>query len=197
MKVVLATRNENKIREIQEIFHLPGVEWVAASAFPDTPEVVEDGDTFEANAIKKAVALAKATGYWALADDSGLEVRALNGAPGVHSARYGGVDVPSEQNNLLLLKNLGDATDRRARFRCVVALSDPDGVATTVEGTCSGTITHERRGAAGFGYDPLFIPDGFTQTFAEMTPEQKHRLSHRGKALSAAKEIVILRLFSV
>ena len=188
MKLVIATRNRHKLEEIREIFHLPGLEVVSAFDFPDVPDVVEDGDTFEANAIKKAVALAKATGLWALADDSGLEVDALNGEPGVFSARYAGEPPSYPANNRKLLAALKDAADRRARFRCVIALSNPAGETRVVDGRCEGTIGFEERGEKGFGYDPLFIPDGHKTTFSEMDGAAKHAISHRGRALRRAAE---------
>jgi XTP/dITP diphosphohydrolase len=187
MKLIVATRNKHKLEEIQAILTGLDVELHSALDFPEIPDVVEDGDTFEANAIKKAVTLARATGCWALADDSGLEVAALGAAPGVFSARYAGEPVSYPANNAKLLRELAGKTDRRARFRCVMALSDPAGHAETVEGRCDGQIIKELRGAAGFGYDPLFVPDGFAQTFAEMPADQKNAISHRGRALQAAK----------
>lgn len=186
MKLVIATRNKHKLEEIREIFHIPWLEVVSAFDFPDVPDVVEDGETFEANAIKKAVTLAKATGLWALADDSGLEVDALNGAPGVYSARYAGEPVDYKANNRKLLAELRTATDRSARFRCVIALSNPAGETRVVDGRCEGTIGFEERGEKGFGYDPLFIPEGHTVTFAEMDAAAKHAISHRGRALRRA-----------
>ena len=188
MKILIASRNAHKIQEIREIFDLPGVEWVSTAAFPDLHDVVEDGDTFEANAIKKATELARATGLWALADDSGLEVVALGNAPGVWSARYAGEPCNHANNNAKLLRELAGQADRSARFRCVAALSDPTGRAETVSGSCPGRIVAELRGAQGFGYDPLFVPDGYDRTFAEMGNEQKNTLSHRGRALAQAKE---------
>ena len=188
MKILIASRNAHKIQEIREIFDLPGVEWVSTAAFPELADVVEDGDTFEANAIKKAVELATATGLWALADDSGLEVAALGNAPGVYSARYAGEPCSHANNNAKLLRELDGKADRSARFRCVAALSDPSGRVETVSGSCPGRIIEHLRGAQGFGYDPLFVPDGFDQTFAEMGSEQKNRLSHRGRAMTLAKE---------
>ena len=188
MKILIASRNAHKILEIREIFDLPGVEWVSTAAFPDLHDVVEDGATFEANAIKKAVELARATGLWALADDSGLEVAALGNAPGVYSARYAGEPCNHARNNAKLLHDLSGKADRSARFRCVAALSDPSGRVETVSGSCPGRIIEHLRGAQGFGYDPLFVPDGFDQTFAEMGSEQKNRLSHRGRAMTLAKE---------
>lgn len=188
MKLVIATRNKHKLEEICEIFSVPGLEIVSALDYPDIPDVEEDGTTFEANAIKKAVSLAKATGLLALADDSGLEVDALNGAPGIYSARYAGEPVSYPANNRKLLKELEKAPNRRARFRCVIALSSSDGKAKTVDGRCEGVIAHEERGKQGFGYDPLFIPDGFSKTFAEMDAAAKNSISHRGRALKKAQE---------
>lgn len=188
MKLVIATRNPHKIREIRAILQIPGLELLSAGDFPGVPEIPEDGETFQENAVKKAMALAMATKQWAMADDSGLEVDALDGEPGVHSARFAGEPVNYEANNRKLLALLGDRADRRARFRCVLALSSPGGRVQIVEGLCEGTITREPRGAHGFGYDPVFVPEGHTQTFAEMEPEEKNRLSHRARALAQARE---------
>jgi XTP/dITP diphosphohydrolase len=188
MNLVIGTRNIHKLREIRQILAVPNLALLSALDFPDIPEVIEDGDSFEANAIKKATALSLATGLWALADDSGLEVEALNGAPGVYSARFAGEPVSYEANNRKLLKLLEKETNRRARFRCVIALSGPTGKAQTVEGVCSGSIIRECRGAGGFGYDPLFVPDGYSQTFAELPAEQKNAISHRGRALRKAAQ---------
>ena len=188
MKILIASRNAHKIQEIREIFDLPGVEWVSTAEFPDLHDVVEDGDTFEANAIKKAVELATATGLWALADNSNLEVATLGNAPGVYSARYAGEPCNHANNNAKLLRELAGQTDRSARFRCVAALSDPSGRVETVSGSCPGRIVDSLRGAQGFGYDPLFVPDGYEQTFAEMGNAQKNKLSHRGRAMTLAKE---------
>ena len=188
MKILIASRNAHKIQEIREIFDLPGVEWVSTAEFPDLHDVEEDGDTFEANAVKKATELARATGLWALADDSGLEVAALGNAPGVFSARYAGEPCNHANNNAKLLRELEGKADRSARFRCVAALSDPSGRAETVSGSCPGHILSKLRGAKGFGYDPLFVPGGHEKTFAEMGNEQKNILSHRGRAMTLAKE---------
>ena len=187
MKILIASRNAHKIQEIREIFDLPGVEWVSTAEFPQFHDVEEDGETFEANALKKATELARATGLWALADDSGLEVAALGNAPGVYSARYAGEPCNHANNNAKLLRELAGKADRSARFRCVAALSDPRGRAETVSGACPGRIVEALRGAQGFGYDPLFVPEGHERTFAEMGNEQKNRLSHRGRALALAK----------
>lgn len=188
MNLLIATRNAHKLEELRAILDLPAVELISVAAFPDAPEVEEDGDTFEANAIKKAVTLAQYSGLWSLADDSGLEVEALGGLPGVHSARYAGEPTDYRANNAKLLAALTGKTNRRANFRTVIALSSPDGVARTVDGRCEGVIIEELRGREGFGYDPLFLPDGFTQTFAEMAASQKNKISHRANALARAKD---------
>lgn len=188
MKLLIATRNRHKLDEIRAVFLQPNIELVCALDYPNAPDVVEDGNTFAANAIKKAVTLARATGFWSLADDSGLEVNALNGAPGVYSARYAGEPFSYSANNRKLLNELEKASNRRARFRCVIALSSPDGRAKTVAGRCEGIIARQEHGGQGFGYDPLFIPDGFSQTFAEMDPDAKNSISHRGRALKKARE---------
>ena len=186
MKLVLATRNRHKLDELRAILHLPGLEVCSALDFPDVPDVVEDGLTFEANAAKKAKALALATRCWALADDSGLEVDALGGAPGIYSARYAGEPSDSSANNRKLLEALQGQAVRTARFRCVLALAAPEGSVRFVQGTCEGKIAETAAGCGGFGYDPLFIPDGYAVSFAEMEPAMKNRISHRARALAAA-----------
>ncbi len=188
MKLVIATRNAHKLEEIRAIFNFQNLDVMSAFDFPDIPDVVEDGETLEANAIKKAVEIAKATGCWALADDSGLEVDALDGAPGVYSARYAGEQCSYEANNEKLLRELAGRDDRSARFRTVIALSDPGGSVQTVAGECPGVIIEELRGANGFGYDPLFVPDGYTETFAELDSDVKNRISHRARALQEAHD---------
>jgi len=165
---------------------------MSVSDFPDVPEVEEDGDTLEANALKKARAVSEATGLPALADDTGLEVDALGGAPGVMSARYSGEPPDYERNNEKLLRELADVreVDRGARFRCVVALAVPGEKDRTVEGVTTGRILGSRRGDGGFGYDPLFLPDGATRTYAEMSADEKNTCSHRGRAVRAARKMV-------
>lgn len=187
MKVLIASRNRHKIEEIRKIFGAPGVEWVCAADVPGLKDVEEDGETFEENAAKKARECALATGMWALADDSGLEVRSLADAPGVRSARYAGEPCDHAKNNAKLLDELDGCPDRSARFRCVAALSDPKGNVQTVSGACPGKILTALRGTAGFGYDPLFVPDGEKETFAEMGSERKNAISHRGRAMALAK----------
>ena len=189
MKLLVATRNRHKLEEILQIFALPGLTLLAADEVPGLPEdVVEDADTFEGNALKKARELCAASGLWTLADDSGLEVGALNNAPGVYSARYAGEPCSYPANNAKLLREMAGVTDRRARFRCAIALCAPDGREWTVDGSCPGRIIGEPRGAYGFGYDPLFVPDGYDQTFAELDGAAKNLISHRGVALRRASE---------
>jgi len=186
MKLIIATRNAHKLEEIRAIFDFHSLEVLSAFDFPEIPDVVEDGDTLEANAEKKAVEIAKATSCWALADDSGLEVAALGGAPGVYSARYAGEQCSYSDNNDKLLRELAGKSDRSAQFRTVIALSDPEGNVQTVEGACPGLIIEALRGTNGFGYDPLFVPEGYTETFAELSAEIKNRISHRARALQKA-----------
>ncbi|NMB16742.1 MAG: XTP/dITP diphosphatase [Firmicutes bacterium] len=190
--MVVASRNEHKINEIQAI--LAGQAWrvLTAHDFPGFPEVVEDGFTLEANALKKAKEIAAFTGYPALADDTGLEVDALGGKPGVYSARFAGAHATYEDNNRKLLRLLeGIPPEKRtARFRCVIAIAEPDGSTHLVEGKCEGLIGFTVKGEGGFGYDPLFIVDGLGKTFAELSPEEKNRVSHRGRALRLAARLL-------
>jgi XTP/dITP diphosphohydrolase len=183
--LVIASKNKGKIREIREIYaDLP----VEVREVPDLPEVVEDGESFSENARKKAVEIARHTGSWALADDSGLEVDALGGAPGIRSARWSGAG--DEANNDRLLRELaGIPPERRtARYRAVVVVADPQGrVLAEASGACEGRIGHERRGTGGFGYDPLFLVPSHGRTMAELSPAEKHALSHRGEALRALR----------
>lgn len=187
-QILIATRNRGKLAEIREILSAPGLELLDPDTLGNLPEVEEDGDTFEANAIKKAVTLARASGMLTLADDSGLEVDALGGEPGVYSARYAGEPSDDAANNAKLLDDLRGASNRRARFRCAIALATPDGECSTVDGRCEGRIADAPQGQGGFGYDPLFVPDGFSQSFGELEAAVKHRISHRGAALRAARE---------
>lgn len=189
MKLLIASRNHHKLTEIRAIFNLPGLEVVGAHEIAGLPEVIEDGKTFQANAVKKAVSLALATRLWSLADDSGLEVEALNGEPGVQSARYAGEPVSYAANNAKLLRLLENQENRVARFICVVALASPSGRAQLVEGICQGRILCESRGEQGFGYDPLFVPDNYEQTFAQMDAALKNQISHRAMALKRAMQM--------
>ena len=186
MKLFVATHNPHKIREIGQI--LPDFEIVA----DDPKDVEENAPDFVGNALIKVRAIAaRHRGDWCLADDSGLEVAALDGAPGVRSARYAGEPSNTPNNNALLLKNLTGVTDRRANFTCAVALVDPQGGEHTVVGKCFGSIAEKPSGAEGFGYDPLFIPDGHDKSFAELSADEKNAISHRGRAL--AEVAVLLR----
>ena len=195
-EILIATGNRHKLKEIRQI--LEGTSFVAVGldTVPDAPEVVEDADSFQGNADKKARTLAMHTGRITVADDSGLVVDALDGAPGIYSARFAGVSGPEadEANNDLLLTKLGDVADanRTARFRCALAVVTPDGRAMYSDGTVEGRIGHKRRGANGFGYDPLFLLDGDPQgrTTAEMPSAEKNAISHRGRALRSLLPIL-------
>lgn len=189
MKLLIATRNPHKLEEIRSVLNVQGLTLLSSLDFPDIPDVEEDGSTLEENAVKKAVELCLATGLPALADDSGLEVEALNSAPGVYSARWSGEGCTYADNNLKLLRELAGQTGRRAQFRTVIALARPGLRPQTVEGRVQGKIADAPRGDKGFGYDPLFIPDGFNQTFAELPAELKNRISHRARALQAALQV--------
>ncbi|QXC62764.1 RdgB/HAM1 family non-canonical purine NTP pyrophosphatase [Aquihabitans sp. G128] len=184
--MVLASANPKKVAELREILDHE-IDLVPRP--PEVPEVVEDADTFVGNARLKAAALLAATGIASVADDSGLEVDALDGAPGVWSARYAGEGATDEANVDKLLAALAerpDPADRRARFRCVVVLQRPDGSEVVADGTCEGHIAPAPRGAGGFGYDPVFVPDDADgRTFGELGAEEKHAISHRGHALAA------------
>jgi XTP/dITP diphosphohydrolase len=184
--LLLGTRNPGKVMEIVTILADSGWSFSSLQEFPNVGEAEENFTTFVENAITKAQFYAAATGLCALADDSGLEVAALNGAPGVFSARYAGAQASDAYRRTLLLSELGKTGDttRRARFVAVVAISKPNGeILNLSEGICEGTITFEPRGTAGFGYDPLFIPDGYDQTFAELPDTIKNQISHRARAL--------------
>jgi XTP/dITP diphosphohydrolase len=192
VKLVLATRNVHKIEELSRMLSDLDVEILSFRDFPDLPEVVEDGGTLEDNAVKKAREISQATGLPALADDTGLEVAALGGAPGVISARYAGEACSYDDNNHKLLTELKTVPDeeRGAAFRCVIALATPSGEVTTVEGRTDGVILWEARGDAGFGYDPVFLPNGHALSYAEMSQDEKNAVSHRGRALRGARELI-------
>jgi len=192
MKLVLATKNSGKVREISELLAGCGIEVLSLNEFPFIGEIEEDGKTFKENAVKKATVTAGLTGLTALADDSGLEVDYLGGAPGVFSARFAGEEKNDRANNEKLLKLLaGVPPDRRtARFQCVIAIARPGGPVYTVQGTCEGLIAGEPRGEGGFGYDPLFYLPEYGKTFAEIELALKNKISHRGKALAGARDIL-------
>lgn len=190
MKVVIATSNAHKILEIREILSPLGIEVVGADAMGGMPDVVEDGTTFEENAAKKAQAGALAFHCPVLADDSGLEVLALNGEPGIYSARYAGEGGNDGRNLAKLLKKLEGIEDRRAQFVCCIAMANADGsLRGTVRGIVKGRMADAPRGNGGFGYDPGFIPEGYDQTFGELPAEIKNGMSHRGNALKEAVKV--------
>ena len=193
MKLVLATRNQGKVREIGEMLKAQnGIELLSLRSYPDAPDVVEDGKTYEENAIKKASTLAEYTGHLTIADDSGLEVDALDGAPGVHSARYAGENASDQDRIVKLLEALQNVPDdrRSGRFICAVAIAEPLAQVQVVRGACEGRIIHTARGVSGFGYDPVFVPTGYDKTFAELGDEIKNQISHRAKTLIKARELL-------
>ncbi|MBX9425002.1 MULTISPECIES: RdgB/HAM1 family non-canonical purine NTP pyrophosphatase [Streptomyces] len=193
-RLILATRNAGKITELHAILADAGLdlELVGADAYPEIPDVKETGVTFAENALLKAHALAQATGLPAVADDSGLCVDVLNGAPGIFSARWSGTHGDDRANLDLLLAQLSDIGDehRAAHFACAAALALPDGTERVVEGQMRGTLRHTPTGTNGFGYDPILQPEGHDVTCAELTPAQKNAISHRGKAFRALVPVV-------
>ena len=182
--VVLATKNRGKISEFQELFRNSGVEIKTLDDFGPIPPVIEDGDTFEDNAVKKAQFTARVLGIPAIADDSGLTVKALQGAPGVFSSRYAGENADDQSNNRKLLTAMEGIEDRAAAFVCVLAIAVPRGPALIYEGTCEGIIAGTPEGDMGFGYDPLFYYPPLQKTFAQLALEEKNRISHRGRAMA-------------
>lgn len=185
--LVLATRNRGKAAEYRALFSGMDVEIRDLSFFGPIPEVKEDGDTFEDNAVKKARFTARVLGLPAVADDSGLMVKALNGRPGVHSARYAGEGATDAANNRKLLQEMNGVREREAAFVCVIVIAVPRGPALVYEGRCEGVIAREMSGTDGFGYDPVFYYPPAGKTFAEMSREEKNRVSHRGKAMAEMK----------
>lgn len=204
MKLVLATRNLGKVKELTAMLSAEprhkNVQLLSLQDFPDAPEVVEDGDTYQANASKKATIIADFTGLRSLADDAGLEVDALRGAPGVHSKRWAGDDVTDDVRVQKLLEALEGVTERGARFVAAIAIAEPGRTkdntlsqserVQVVMGQCEGNIIYEPKGDSGFGYDPIFVPVGYDKTFAELGEEIKNRISHRSKALRLALELL-------
>jgi non-canonical purine NTP pyrophosphatase (RdgB/HAM1 family) len=183
--LVLATGNPGKVRELRELFRAVPFELKSLRDFGGIVDVAETGSTFEENAILKARGFASQTGEISLADDSGLEVESLGNAPGVLSARFAGADAGYDVKIRTLLRMIEETADhaRRARFVCVMAIADPGGnVLNIARGVCSGTIAREPRGTNGFGYDPVFVPDGYDQTFGELSDEVKSQVSHRSRA---------------
>jgi len=194
--VVLATRNQHKVQEIQALLADLPIHLLSLADFPDLPDVIEDGSTCQENAVKKARETAAGTGHWALADDTGLEVAALGGRPGVYAARYAGEDATYADNCEKLLEELKHipVERRRARFLTVMALADPKGQTEVVEGELQGQISEQFYGSQGFGYDPVFYVPKAHKTLAEMTLTEKNELSHRGQALRLAKDLLKRRL---
>ena len=195
-KLVLATRNQGKTEEMRTILKASGIEGRfqidSLLSYPNLPGIAEDGATFSENAEKKAVTVARFTGHIAVADDSGLEVDALEGAPGIYSARFAGDGAADSENikKLLSLLTRVPFEKRTARFVCVIALAMPDGVVSTVRGECPGIISTEERGTSGFGYDPVFIVPAYDKTFAELGSDIKNKISHRAIALGKLCELL-------
>lgn len=184
MKFVLASKNPKKLAELRDILSAQGIEVVSEADVGVDVEVEETGTTFYENACLKARAVMEATGLPAVADDSGLCVDALNGAPGVYSARYGGPELDDPGRCTLLLENMRGMLDRRCKFVSVVVCCFPNGELVTGQGECAGTLAYAPRGDSGFGYDPIFFVPGLKKTFAQLTPEEKNAISHRGNALA-------------
>jgi len=191
LEIVLATRNQDKIKEIKKILSsVLGTKFHSLDEFPQIPKIIEDGKSLKENAIKKAKLVAKLTGKTALADDSGLEVKALNGLPGVYSSRFAGEGCTYADNNHKLLRLMKGVSSREALFRCVIALAFPKGKVKTVEGRIKGRISHKILGRHGFGYDPVFLVPEYGKTFAQLGPKIKNRISHRAQALFKIKKVI-------
>ena len=191
-EIVIATRNAKKFKEIKRLFRGSGLKVLSLNKFSNIPDVVEDGKRFEDNAVKKALTVSSHTERLVLADDSGLEVHSLGGEPGVFSARYAGPKKDDRRNNLKLLRVLKNKSlkKRKARFRCAAAIADKGRLIKAVEGISKGRIGIRMEGKTGFGYDPVFIPNGYKKTFAALGPRIKDRLSHRAKAVRKAKRFI-------
>jgi XTP/dITP diphosphohydrolase len=186
--LVLATRNQGKILELKELLSGFDVTVKSLNDFGPVPQVIEDGKTFEENAYKKAHFTARVLGFPTLADDSGIVVPALNGAPGVRSARFAGEDADDASNNMKLLRMMEGVADRRAVFECVIVIAVPRGPALVYDGRCEGEIANQARGKSGFGYDPVFYYAPMNKTFGELSREEKNLISHRGRAMVKIKE---------
>jgi XTP/dITP diphosphohydrolase len=190
--LILATRNEGKLRELRPLLAGSGIELETLAGHPEVGEVEETGSTFDDNACLKASHAANVTGCWALGEDSGLVVDALAGAPGVQSARFAGAHGDDEANNERLVRDLEGAVRRSCRYVCALALARPGGeIVTVVRGSCEGTILEQARGEGGFGYDPLFLPAGDTRSMAELSPDEKAAISHRGRATRSMRPLLI------
>jgi len=192
LEVIVATRNKGKTREIRDALKGLNLRIYSLSDFEDVPEIEEDGDSFTENALKKARFYSKVFGKLTIADDSGLEVDSLKGLPGVCSARYAGERASSQENNQKLLREIQGVpiSKRGARFKCFIAVKSPDGREAIAEGSCKGRIGFKEKGRRGFGYDPLFILPKYGKTMAELSLEEKNRVSHRGRALKKIRRII-------
>jgi XTP/dITP diphosphohydrolase len=192
LEVIAATRNKGKIREIRDALKGLGLRIYGLSDFQDVPEIEEDGSSFTENALKKARFYSKHFGKLTIADDSGLEVDSLKGLPGIYSARYAGERASGRENNQKLLKETQGVpiSKRGARFKCIIAMTSPDGREAIAEGSCKGRIGFKEKGRKGFGYDPLFVLPKYGKTMAELSLEEKNRVSHRGKALRKIRKII-------
>ena len=189
MRIIIASHNAHKVREIQQILEDTPIQVVSLDAYPDVPEAPEDHDTFEANALQKAEFIYERTGEVCVADDSGLEVDALNGRPGVRSKRFT-AEATAESNNRHLLNVMRNHSDRNGRFRCVIAVVGPEGSAVA-SGSCEGEIADRERGKGGFGYDPLFLPKAFPgRSMAELSAAEKNGISHRGEAFRQLPDLL-------
>ncbi len=197
IKIIIASKNKGKIKEIKRILILPGVKLLSYEDVGDWEDIEENGNTYEENAYLKAEALVKKFNLPVVADDSGLEVEALGGKPGVDSARYAGDKATDEDRIRKLLNELKEVPEkeRKARFRCLALYLSPTGEAIAAEGVLEGKIGFEPKGSNGFGYDPIFIPDGYDKTLAEFSLQEKNKLSHRGKAFHRLREKLIAALF--
>ena len=197
--LVIATKNKKKKEEILRLLGKPGLKIWSLADFPNIAPIEEDGFTFDDNAVKKATVAARETGMLALADDSGLEVEALGGKPGVYSARYAGPDANDEMNNRKLLHELKGMPmeKRRARYKCSVALAEPDGNFKITRGECFGLIATSPKGNTGFGYDPIFIIPRYAKTVAELGPKVKDKISHRSEAVYQARRIIMRHVATV
>lgn len=193
MELLVATKNEKKLKEIKEILNSLNLKITSLVDYNKIPRIIENGKTFKENAIKKAIKIARLTKKLSLGEDSGLCIDALDGRPGIYSSRFAGKNKDDLKNNLKLLKLLKDLplNKRKAKYICAVALADKGGLIGVVEGECSGLVGFELKGNYGFGYDPLFIIPKYKETFAELGPKIKHKMSHRFRALTKAKKIII------
>ena len=191
-ELVIATKNQGKLREIRDLLKDFDLKITSLADYPDAPEIVEDGDSFSANALIKAKVIAEFTGQLTMGEDSGLEVDALDGAPGIYSARFSGDDATDEKNNTKLIQSLqGVPTEKRtARYQCYAALVDGSETLDIVNGSCEGVIAEEARGSNGFGYDPYFLIPEYKQTFGELDPSIKAKISHRAKAMAKFRDAV-------